>query len=153
MYPPSSAGSQPSTRAGDAVPDPIRVVVVDNHEILRETIRQMLAAAPDMEWVGEAEDGSEAVDLVVGARPDIVLMDLSMPGTDGVQATQAIMSTCPDTRVLVLTSSTDPSYVGLSIGAGAVGVLPKDGNPATILSGIRSVVHGDPSRSTPDRTS
>lgn len=145
MCPPSFAESRPAALTREAVPDPIRVVVVDDHEILRQTIRELLAAAPDMEWVGEARGGSEAVDLVTGVRPDVVLMDLSMPGTDGLQATQAVTSSCPGTRVLVLTSSTDPAHVEDSLRAGAVGVLPKDGDPTTILSGIRSVIYGEAS--------
>lgn len=139
MTPNVSAGSRREPTAGDVAPLPIRVVVVDDHELLRQTVRVLLRDAGDVEWVGEAGDGSEAVDLVARTRPDVVLMDLSMPGTDGLSATRRIVHCCPSTRVLVLTSSTDPAHVRLSLEAGAAGVLAKDGNSETILAGIRSV--------------
>ncbi|GAA4405514.1 hypothetical protein GCM10023168_19280 [Fodinibacter luteus] len=150
MSEPSSARSQRSSGSRGCVPEPIRVAVVDDHEILRNTLRLVLVGAPDMEWVGEAQDGAEALDLVVRTLPDVVLMDLIMPGTDGLQATQTIVGACSSTRVLVLTSSTDPAHVRLSLGAGASGVLTKDGNPATILTGIRSVVRGEQTGPTTD---
>ncbi len=119
---------------------PVRVAVVDDHPLLRDSIRSLLCGERDMEWVGEARDGGEAVDLVARTRPDVVLMDLSMPGIDGLSATRSIVSSCPDTQVLVLTSSTDPARVRHSLGAGAAGVLTKDGDPSTILTGIRRLV-------------
>lgn len=140
-----------ATRSQDAGQLPVRVVVVDDHELLRATIRNLLLSVQDMEWVGEAADGADAVALVEATRPDVVLMDLSMPGTDGLSATRSIRSSCPFARVLVLTSSTDPDHEALSFAAGASAVITKDGNPETILSGIRSVVHREPSPSTPDR--
>ena len=99
-----------------------------------------------MEWVGEASDGAEAVALVARTRPDIVLMDLSMPGTDGLTATQEIVGSQSSARVVVLTTSTDPDHVRLSLEAGAAAVLDKDGNPATILAGIRSLAGADHAR-------
>jgi DNA-binding NarL/FixJ family response regulator len=128
-----------SQAAAEALP-PVRVVVVDDHPLLRDSIRSLLHDERDMEWVGEAGDGGEAVDVVTATRPDVVLMDLSMPGTDGLSATRSIVGSCPATQVLVLTSSTDPARVRNSLGAGAAGVLTKDGDPATILTGIRSLV-------------
>ena len=92
-----------------------------------------------MEWVGEANDGAEAVELVARTSPDIVLMDLSMPGTDGVTATQQVVSAFSSARVLVLTTSADPALVRRSLNAGAAAVVDKDGNPATVLGGIRDV--------------
>lgn len=131
---------------------PVRVVVVDDHELLRNIIRDLLIGVQDMEWVGEAADGADAVALVLATRPDVVLMDLSMPGTDGLTATRRIVDVCPSARVLVLTSSADPNHEALSFAAGASGVLTKDGNPATILSGIRAVVRGDQTGPTEDET-
>ena len=128
------------TRAPHRRSAPVRVVVVDDHPLLRDSIRSLLGAAFDMEWVGEAHDGAEALEVVDRTRPDVVLMDLSMPGVDGLSATRMIVGSCPDTRVLVLTSSMDPGRVRHSIGAGASGLLPKDGDPTTILTGIRSLV-------------
>lgn len=137
-----SPGSRDSARAGGGNPLPVRVAVVDDHGLVRETLHRLLLGVPDMEWVGEAQDGAEAVDLVARTRPDIVLMDLSMPGTDGLAATEAIVSTCAPPRVLVLTSATDTHHLTRSLDAGASAVLPKDGNPETILAGIRSVARG-----------
>lgn len=138
-----SVESQAPVWTEDTVVQPIRVVVVDDHPMLRDSIRFLLAAQADMEWVGEACDGAEAVDLVARTRPDIVLMDLSMPGTDGLTATHQIVSSGSPARVVVLTTSSDPDDVRLSLEAGAVAVMDKDGNPATILAGIRSVVGAD----------
>ncbi|MFW5471482.1 response regulator [Knoellia sp. CPCC 206435] len=146
--PSSSFPDLPTPEAGRS---PIRVVVVDDHDLLRATIRNLLLGVKGMEWVGEAADGADALALVEATRPDIVLMDLSMPGTDGLTATRRIRSSCPSAHVLVLTSSTDPDHEALSLAAGASAVLTKDGNPDTIVSGIRSVMHRDPSPSTPDR--
>jgi DNA-binding NarL/FixJ family response regulator len=128
------------SQAGAEARRPVRVVVVDNHPLLRDSIRSLLRDERDMEWVGEARDGGEAVEVVAATRPDVVLMDLSMPGVDGLSATRTIVGSCPATQVLVLTSSTDPARVRHSLGAGAAGVLTKDGDPSTILTGIRSVV-------------
>jgi len=128
----------------DAACPPVRIVVVDDHSLVRSSIRRVLGTAGDMEWVGEASDGTQAVEIVTRTQPDVVLMDLSMPGVDGLVATRLIVSCCPATQVLVLTSSVDPARVRLSLGAGAAGVLTKDGDPATILAGIRSLVDGVP---------
>ncbi|MFC7491061.1 MULTISPECIES: response regulator [unclassified Knoellia] len=124
----------------DVAQPAIRVAVVDDHALVRATVRLVVGHASDLEWVGEAVDGSEAADLVARSRPDVVLMDLSMPEVDGFSATRDIIRSWPDTRVLVLTSSAEPDHVLLSLEAGAVGVLRKDGDIATILDGIRAAV-------------
>ncbi len=134
-----TAPSLSSTWADDVRPQPIRVAVVDDHPLVRDSIRTLLGGEIDMEWVGEANDGAEAVDLVARTHPDIVLMDLSMPGTDGVTATAQIVSAFASARVLVLTTSADPGQFRLSLDAGAAAVVDKDGNPATVLAGIRDV--------------
>ncbi len=139
MMPTVSAASARSQAHAPTLP-PVRVVVVDDHPLLRDSIRSLLHGAGDMEWVGEARDGGEAVELVARTLPDVVLMDLSMPGIDGLSATRTIVGSCPATQVLVLTSSTDPARVRHSLGAGAAGVLTKDGDPSTILTGIRRLV-------------
>lgn len=139
MTPMESLGSARS-QAGAATLPRVRVAVVDDHPLLRDSIRSLLRGARDMEWVGEAKDGGEAVELVARTRPDVVLMDLSMPGIDGLSATRMIVGSCPATQVLVLTSSIDPARVRHSLGAGASGVLTKDGDPSTILTGIRRLV-------------
>lgn len=121
---------------------PIRVLVVDDHGLLRDALRSLLGDVVDMEWVGEARDGAEAIDQVVRNHPDVVLMDLSMPGVDGLTATQLIARDHADVRVLVLTSFADPDHVRRALEAGAAGILSKDGDPATIVAGIRSVFGG-----------
>ena len=143
MTPTVSAGSARLQARAEGLP-PVRVAVVDDHPLLRDSIRSLLRAERDMEWVGEAKDGREGVELVTRTRPDVVLMDLSMPGIDGLAATRSIVGSCPATQVLVLTSSIDPARVRHSLGAGAAGVLTKDGDPSTILSGIRSLVSDRP---------
>ena len=143
MTPRMSVESQTPVWTEDSIAQPIRVAVVDDHKILRDSIRVLLGAEADMEWVGEACDGAEAVGLVARTSPDIVLMDLSMPGTDGLTATQQIVSSRSPARIVVLTTSADPDHVRLSLEAGAAAVVDKDGNPATILAGIRSVVGAD----------
>ena len=120
----------------------VRVLVVDDHELLRDSIRRLLHREQDMQWVGEAADADHAVDLVAARQPDVVLMDLSLPGIDGLGATRRIVGSHPSTKVLVLTSFAHHAHVNLALAAGACGVLPKDGNPSTILSGIRSVAMG-----------
>lgn len=134
-----TAPTPTSTWADDPRPQPIRVAVVDDHPLVRDSIRTLLGGQLDMVWVGEANDGAEAVELVARTSPDIVLMDLSMPGTDGVTATQQVVSAFSSARVLVLTTSADPALVRRSLNAGAAAVVDKDGNPATVLGGIRDV--------------
>ena len=129
--------------AGDVLAPPIRVAVVDDHPLVRQSIRDLLGGELDMEWVGEASDGAEATELVARTRPDIVLMDLSMPGIDGLTATQRITSSTSTARVLVLTTSVDPARFRRSLDAGASAVMDKDGNPATLLAGIRDVFHAE----------
>jgi DNA-binding NarL/FixJ family response regulator len=136
-----SAAPLSTSWASDVLAPPIRVAVVDDHPLVRQSIRALLGGELDMEWVGEASDGSEAVELVARTEPDVVLMDLSMPGTDGLTATQRITSSASTAQVLVLTTSVDPARFRLSMDAGAAAVMDKDGNPATMLAGIRDVFH------------
>ncbi len=98
----------------------------------------LLDAVADIEVVGEAADGDQAVRVAAGTRPDVVLMDLSMPGTDGVTATRRLLAEHPDLQVLVLTSFSDRARVGDALDAGATGYLLKDTPPADVVSGIRA---------------
>src|SRR5262245_5923333 len=104
----------------------ISVIIVDDHAIVRQGLRTYLDLQPDIEVVGEAANGSEAIALAREALPDIVLMDLVMPNTDGVEATRAITVLSPSTRVIVLTSFSEDEKVFASIKAGAQGYLMKD---------------------------
>ena len=123
----------------------IRVLLADDQALLRETFRILVDSNADMEVVGEAADGREAVELARAHRPDVILMDIRMPGTDGLAATTAI---CADpglsaTRVLILTTFELDDYVARAIRAGASGFLGKDVSAGDLLAGIRTVAAGD----------
>jgi DNA-binding NarL/FixJ family response regulator len=120
----------------------IRVVLVDDHKIVRAGLVSLLEAHEDITVVGTAEDGTEALEVVGATLPDVVLMDLSMPRTDGVAATRAIVAEHADVQVVVLTSFADAERVHDALDAGAVGYLLKDTDPDDLVAGIRSVVSG-----------
>jgi DNA-binding NarL/FixJ family response regulator len=121
----------------------IRVVLVDDHGVVRAGLARLLAASGDIEVVGEAADGDAALRVVRETRPDVVLMDLQMPGTDGVAATRAVTSAGLGAEVLVLTSYSDGERIVAALDAGAVGYLLKDADPDEVLSGIRAVSRGE----------
>jgi DNA-binding NarL/FixJ family response regulator len=123
----------------------IRILLADDQALLRTTFRMLIEANPDMEVVGEAADGDEAVALTRVHRPTVVLMDIRMPGTNGLAATTAI---CADpglsgTRVLILTTFETDEYVARALRAGASGFLGKDVSADALLAGIRTVAGGD----------
>ncbi|MFD7454086.1 response regulator [Kitasatospora sp. NPDC059827] len=122
----------------------IRVVLVDDQPLIRTGLRVLIADAPDLEVVGEAGNGAEAVDVVARLRPDVAVMDIRMPGMDGIEATRRILAD-PDlpTHVLVLTTFDDDDYVYGALRAGASGFLVKDLALETILDGVRVVAAGD----------
>ena len=121
----------------------IRVVVVDDHAVVRTGLVQLLGGAPDIEVVGEAADGAEAVAVVAERTPDLVLMDLQMPRVDGVTATRMLRERAPGCEVLVLTSYSDGDRIVAALDAGAVGYLLKDADPDDILEGVRAVSRGE----------
>jgi DNA-binding NarL/FixJ family response regulator len=131
-----------SDDAADGGAGPIRVVIVDDHAVLRAGLEQMLAGEPDMEVVGTASDGAQAVEVVREVRPDVVLMDLQMPGVDGVSATRTIVGE-QLADVLVLTSYSDAERIVGALDAGALGYLLKDAEPDEVLHGIRAVARGE----------
>jgi DNA-binding NarL/FixJ family response regulator len=120
----------------------IRVVIVDDHAVLRSGLEQLLAGQSDLEVVGTAAGGAEAVELVRELRPDVVLMDLQMPGVDGVSATRTIVAE-QLADVLVLTSYSDAERIVGALDAGAMGYLLKDAEPDEVLTGIRAVARGE----------
>jgi DNA-binding NarL/FixJ family response regulator len=123
----------------------IRVLLADDQTLLRATFRMLIDSCEDMTVVGEASDGAEAVDLARAHHPDIVLMDIRMPGTDGLAATSAICAD-PDltaTRVLILTTFETEEYVAQALHAGASGFLGKDVTTDTLLAGLRTVASGE----------
>jgi len=123
--------------------DNISVIIVDDHAIVRQGLRTYLELQPDIEVVGEASNGVEAIALTRETLPDIVLMDLVMPQADGVEATRAITGLSPSTRVIVLTSFSEDEKVFASIKAGAQGYLMKDVLPSELVRAIRTVHRGD----------
>ncbi len=127
------------------MPSAIRILIVDDHDIVRKGIRALLATKRDMQVVGEASNGAEAVTQVQALHPDVVLMDLVMPKMDGIQATREITAGQPGTRVLVLTSFAADEQVFPAIQAGALGYLLKDSGPQELIQAIRQVYRGEPS--------
>jgi DNA-binding NarL/FixJ family response regulator len=125
------------------VTDTVRVLVVDDHPVVRSGLVGMLAVTDDIEVVGEAGDGEEALALVESTRPDVVLMDLRMPRRDGVSATGAIASRYPATKVLVLTTYDTDTDILHAVEAGATGYLLKDTPHAELLEGIRAASRGE----------
>ena len=121
----------------------IRVLLVDDQSLLRMGFRLILEAEPDMEVVGEAGDGASGVSMTSALHPDVVLMDVRMPGMDGIQATASIIAAGPASKVLILTTFDLDQYVFAGLKAGASGFLLKDAPPAELLAAIRTVAGGD----------
>ena len=121
----------------------IGVLIVDDHPVVRDGLRGMFSADPRFEVLGEASDGTEAVTLTIARRPDVVLMDLRMPGGDGVTAIRELATRAPATRVLVLTTYGDDSDVLAAIDAGATGYLLKDAPREELLRGVRAAARGE----------
>ncbi|MEV6290806.1 response regulator transcription factor [Streptomyces sp. NPDC051896] len=125
--------------------EPIRVLVADDQSLLRGSFRVLIDTAPGLSTVGEAATGAEAVESARRLRPDVVLMDIRMPGMDGIEATRHI-ARCPETehtRVLILTTFDLDEYVYGALRAGAAGFLLKDTSPEALLTGIRTVAAGE----------
>jgi len=120
----------------------IRVLVVDDHRLVRAGLITLLEATGDVEVVGEAADGRQALDVAVATAPDVVLMDLSMPVLDGVAATRLLLAEQPQIRVVALTSFSDRQRVTDILAAGAIGYLLKDSRPDELLAAVRAAVDG-----------
>jgi DNA-binding NarL/FixJ family response regulator len=121
----------------------VRVVIADDHAVVRRGLTGLIDNADDLAVVGVAADGRTAIELVREHRPDVVLMDLQMPGVDGVEATRTIVAEELGAEVLVLTSFSDTSRIVAAIDAGAVGYLLKDAEPCDLLDGVRAVARGE----------
>jgi DNA-binding NarL/FixJ family response regulator len=120
----------------------ISVLLVDDHPLVRTGMASLIQGTADLSVAGVAAGGEEAVQQAVQLRPDVVLMDLSMPGVDGIEATRRVLASCPDSRIVMLTSFHDQERVALALEAGAIGFLLKDSDPADLLSAIRSAAMG-----------
>ena len=124
--------------------DPIRVIAVDDHQVVRGGIKYALLDYDDVELVAEAHSGEDAVRLCQQARPDVVLMDLMMPGMDGVETTRAIREQCPEVQILVLSSFHDKDLVPRAMQAGAIGYLLKGVSNQDLVEAIRTAHAGEP---------
>ena len=121
----------------------IRVVVADDHSVVRSGLEQLLLTTDDIELVGQAADGEEAVQLAAELSPDVILMDLSMPNVDGVEATRRITDSGSATQIVVLTSFSDKERILDALAAGASGYLLKHASPDELLDGIRAAHAGE----------
>lgn len=124
-------------------PEPIRVLIVDDHPLFRDGVRTLLQANPDMTLAGEAATGEEAIDLALALQPDIILMDLQLPGLHGVEATRQILRTSPLIGVIVVTMFDDDDSVFAAMRVGARGYIVKGADRAEILRAIRAVATGE----------
>ena len=121
----------------------IKLLLVDDHEIVRAGLRMLFAAEPDMEIVGQVGSGDEAVQAAQNLAPDVVIMDVTMPGMDGIEATRQIKEIVPDTAVLALTMHEDEQYFFEMLHAGASGYIPKRAAPDDLVSAVRVVSEGN----------
>lgn len=121
----------------------MRILIADDHAIVREGLRTLLEAQPDIEVVGEATDGEEAVNKTQEIQPDIVLMDITMPGMNGLEATRQIRQNNPDAKILVLTMHEGDEYFFKFLDAGASGYFIKGGSSTELISALRAVWNGD----------
>jgi DNA-binding NarL/FixJ family response regulator len=120
----------------------IRVAIADDHGVLRDGLSGVIAAQPDMDLVGTAANGAEALEICKSMSPDVILMDLEMPVLDGIDATRAIVVEAPRTSVLVLTSFSDRLRITRALDAGAVGYLLKDASAEEVVQGVRTAADG-----------
>ena len=120
----------------------IKIVIADDHAILRSGLKMLINTQPDMEVVSEAPDGDRATDATRDARPDVALLDLTMPGSGGMSALEEIARCCPDTRVLILSMHDDPAYLRSVLAAGASGYVLKRSVDTELLAAIRAVHRG-----------
>ncbi|MFN2582413.1 MAG: response regulator [Candidatus Dormibacteria bacterium] len=121
----------------------ITVLIVDDHPLVRRGLSSLLSSAQGISVVGTAADGEQAVNQVAESKPDVVLMDVSMPGINGMEAARRVLEAAPETRVVMLTSFSQRDVVVDSFDAGAVGLLLKDAEPQELINGIRAAARGD----------
>jgi len=120
----------------------IRVLIVDDHALIRRGLSDLLGAAEGIEVIGAIHNGARAADIVAEREPDIVLMDLSMPGCDGIEATRAVLLARPETKVVVLTSFSENARIMAALEVGAIGYLLKDTEPEDIIRALRDAFNG-----------
>jgi DNA-binding NarL/FixJ family response regulator len=123
--------------------DPVRVLLVDDDDLMRAGLRSVLSSDDGIEVAGEAGDGGEALDRVRETQPHVVLMDIRMPGVDGISATREVLAGAPDVKVVLLTTFEDDDYIFDALSAGASGFLLKRTKPEELISAIHAVADGD----------
>ena len=123
--------------------EPLRVLIADDHPLFRKGMRALLTATPGTEVVGEATTGQEAIELAAALQPDVILMDLQMPGINGIEATRQILHTSPHIRILVVTLFEDDASIFTALRAGARGYILKDAKEEEMLRAIRAVGSGE----------
>src|SRR5438128_490164 len=123
--------------------EPLRVLIADDHPLFRHGLSALLSASPDFEVVGEATTGEEAIELSTKLQPDVILMDIQMPGVNGIEATRHILHTSPHIRILIITMFEDDASVFTAMRAGARGYILKDAQKAELLQAIRAVGRGE----------
>jgi DNA-binding NarL/FixJ family response regulator len=121
----------------------IRVLLADDHGLVRDGLGRLLASVPDIEVVAAAADGGEAIRLAREHRPDVILMDLRMPGMDGSEATRRLLEEDPGMQVVILTSFSERDEILSALDAGAIGYLLKDAEPDELIRGVRAAAHGE----------
>jgi DNA-binding NarL/FixJ family response regulator len=123
--------------------DPIRILIADDHPLFRDGLRALLESVPDMQVMGEAMTGNEVITQAASLQPDVILMDIKMPGLNGIEATRRILQTSPHIRILILTMFEDDESVFAAVRAGARGYLLKGAVQEETLRAIRAVAHGE----------
>ena len=122
---------------------PIRILIADDHQLLREGIRNFLSLEPDFEIIGEASNGEEAVTKAEALKPDVMLLDINMPKANGIEVASQLKESCPEVRILALTIHDDQNYMMNMIQSGAAGYLLKDVEPSMMVQAIRRVHAGE----------
>src|SRR5688572_5578000 len=121
----------------------IRILLADDHQIMRDGLKSLLATQSDMEVIGEAVNGQEACQKAKELRPDVVIMDIAMPGMNGAQATEALKQTCPKVKVVALSAYEDGEYLRQMLKAGASGYLLKNSSVSEVARAVRCALNGD----------
>jgi DNA-binding NarL/FixJ family response regulator len=127
----------------DRPPAPIRVVIVEDHRLVAEAIADMVSIESDLEVLGFAESGTDAVELVLRTRPDVVLMDIGLVGLNGIEATRQIKAAQPEAKILILSMHDDDDSVAQAVAAGAAGFMPKNADRLTLLRAVRAIAEGE----------
>ena len=127
----------------DPVPDEITALIVDDHEVVREGLRLSLSRAPHIRIVGEASDGASAIELALRRKPDVVIMDVRMPGMDGLEATRSLTDQSPDAKVLIFTAYSERSLLSRAFDSGANGYILKEAPHQTLVRAIEKVAAGE----------